>query len=139
MEYQTGDKILGAPNWVKAGDKVLVLVGSYDFKLHAVEADTGKAAWTYESGNYINGAPCVSEGKTMFGGCDALLHVISLADGKQEKEVDAGAYVAGSVAATDGKAYFGQFENEFLCIDLNAGKTAWTYRDRRFPTLPRRR
>ena len=117
-KYETGDKILGAPNWVKTGGATRVLAGSYDFKLHCVEAGTGKAVWTYESGNYINGSPAVSEGQTVFGGCDAILHVIGLADGKQIKEIEAGAYIAGSVALGDGRAYFGQYEDAFLCVDL---------------------
>jgi outer membrane protein assembly factor BamB len=33
-KYETGDKILGAPNWSREGDKLSILVGSYDFKLH---------------------------------------------------------------------------------------------------------
>ena len=148
-KYETGEKILGGANWIKgpssaglapspdakpkAKDAAWVLVGSYDFKLHSVDAATGQAAWTYESGNYINGTPAVADGQTVFGGCDAVLHVISLADGKQVKEVDAGAYVAGSVALADGRAYFGQFEDEFLCVDLKEGKKAWSFRDRNFP------
>ena len=59
--------------------------------------------------------------------------MISLADGKQVKEVEAGAYIAGSVALADGRAYFGQYENEFLCVDLKAGKKAWAFKDRNFP------
>src|SRR5262245_33063162 len=96
-KYETGDKILGAPNWVKSpltptlspsdGERgtnsARVLVGSYDFKLHCMDAASGKAVWTYESGNYINGSPAVADGQTAFGGCDALLHVISLANGQQ--------------------------------------------------------
>src|SRR6267378_4892951 len=147
-KYKTGEKILGGPNWFKMPrgaalpvtgkdaeprDRTLILVGSYDFKLHCVDARSGEAVWTYESGNYINGSPAISEGRTVFGGCDALLHVISLADGKQEKEVEAGAYIAGSVALENGRAYFGQFENEFLCVDLKEGKQAWSFRDRNFP------
>src|ERR1043166_3162544 len=98
-KYETGDKILGAPNWVKSDGKTQVLVGSYDFKLHCVEADTGKSLWTFESGNYINGSPALADGQAVFGGCDGLLHLISLSDGKQNKDpVEAGAYVAGSVA-----------------------------------------
>src|SRR5262249_5697524 len=84
-------------------------------------------------GNYINGSPAISDGRTVFGGCDALLHVISLGDGKQEKEVEAGAYIAGSGGLSDGGGYFGQFWNGFLCVDLNEGKQAWAFRDRNFP------
>src|SRR3989441_2142454 len=164
-KYETGEKILGGPNWVlgapaslpaslphakDAGQAVghpgdggvgrdagaprtRILVGSYDFKLHCVEAATGKAAWTYESGNYINGSPAVADGQTVFGGCDALLHVISLADGQQVKEIEAGAYVAGSVAIADHCAYFGHFDNAFQCVDLAKGTNLWTFTDRPFP------
>src|SRR5206468_3654362 len=105
-KYDTGDKILGAPNWVKSprGGANWILVGSYDFKLHCVDALTGKSNWVYETGNYINGSPAVADGQTVFGGCDALLHVIALAQGKQVKEVEAGAYIAGSVAVADNRA-----------------------------------
>src|SRR5207244_6885219 len=123
-KYVTGDKMLGAPNWVKSpkGDADWVLVGSYDFKLHCVDAATGRSNWVYETGNYINGSPAVFEGKTAFGGCDAILHVISLDKGEKVKEIEAGAYIARSVAVPDNPAYFGHYENEFLCIDLNKRK-----------------
>jgi len=160
-KYETGDKVLGAPNSVKLnvgngvgapaatpiasaaggvlpdsrrdGRPTFVLVGSYDFKLHCIDAITGRSNWVYETGNYINGSPAVANGQAVFGGCDGLLHVISLAEGKQVKEVEAGAYVAGSAAMADDRAYFGQYENEFLCVDLKAGKKVWTYHDRNFP------
>ena len=45
-KYETGDKILGAPNWVKgSAGTSFVLAGSYDFKLHCVEAGTGRSNW----------------------------------------------------------------------------------------------
>jgi outer membrane protein assembly factor BamB len=101
--------------------------------LHCLDAVTGKTNWTFESQNYINGTPAISEGQTVFGGCDAVLRVISLADGKQAKEIPAGAYVAASAAVVDGKAYFGHYENEFLCFDLKKGEKVWGYRDKGFP------
>ena len=134
-KYQTDDQILGSSNWVKApdGKSTWILVGSYDFFLHCVEAQTGQAVWKYESGNYINGAPAVSRGRTVFGGCDALLHVISLADGSKVKEVPTGAYIAGSVAMVDDQVYVGHYECEFLCIDVEEEALKWKYRKRNFP------
>lgn len=131
----TGDKILSSPNWVKSpdGQSDWILAGSYDYKLYCVDAATGKTNWTYETGNYINGTPSVSEGRTVFGGCDALLHVVGLAKGEKIKEVEAGAYIAGSGALEKGRIYIGHYENEFLCADLNEGKIAWKFKDRAFP------
>ncbi|MEC8989432.1 MAG: PQQ-binding-like beta-propeller repeat protein, partial [Verrucomicrobiota bacterium] len=88
--------------------------------------------WHYETANYINGSPAVSSGRTAFGGCDAVLHVIQLAEGKKEKQIDAEAYIVGSAAVVDDMAYIGHYENEFLCIDIKAGKIAWKYKDRAF-------
>jgi eukaryotic-like serine/threonine-protein kinase len=132
---KTGDKILGAPNWVPApdGQGNWILAGSYDYKLYCFDAKTGKTNWTFETGNYINGTPAVAEGKTVFGGCDALLHVVSLKDGQKVKEVEAGAYIAGSGAFEGNRFYIGHYENEFLCADLAEGKIAWRYKDRAFP------
>src|SRR5260370_27215727 len=115
-KYETGDKILGAPNWVKADEGIRVLVGSYDFKLHCVEAASGKAAWIYESGNYINGSPAAADGQTVFGGCDALLHVISLSDGKQLKEIEAGALITRAGGPGRGGAVFWPGAKAILCL-----------------------
>jgi eukaryotic-like serine/threonine-protein kinase len=131
-KYGTDDKILASPNFVKVNNSTRIVIGGYDYKLHCVDAATGKTNWVYETGNYINGSPAVFDGKTVFGGCDALLHVLSLADGQKVKEVEAGAYIAASVAIKDNRAYVGHYENEFLCIDLEKGTNAWTYRDKNF-------
>ncbi|HYE33302.1 MAG TPA: PQQ-binding-like beta-propeller repeat protein [Methylomirabilota bacterium] len=131
----TGDKILGAPNWVAGADKKSksIVVGSYDYRLYSMDAGTGKTNWSYETGNYINGAPAVSEGVTVFGGCDALLHVISLEKGEKVKEIEAGAYMAGSGALDKKRFYIGHYDNEFLSADLDKGEISWKYRDRNFP------
>ena len=134
-KFQTGDKILGGPNWVKAptGDAKWILAGSYDFKLYCFEATTGKSNWVFESSNYINGTPAVAQGRTVFGGCDAMVHVVSLTDGHIVKEFDAGAYIAASAALSGKHAFVGHYENEFLCFDLEKGTNVWSYRDRGFP------
>ena len=133
-KYETGDRILGAPNWTRSpAGATWILVGSYDFKLHCVDAQTGQAAWTYETGNYINGSPAIGQGVTAFGGCDAILHVVSMADGKLVRDVEAGAYIAGSAAIKDGVAYFGHYENTFQAVNLKEGKVVWSYKNRPFP------
>ncbi len=128
------DKTKSSANWYAGPDgRKRIVVGCYDFKLYSLDALTGKTNWVYETGNYINGSPAIADGRTAFGGCDAVVHVVSLADGKKTAEIEAGAYIIGSAALLDGKAFVGQYENEFLCIDLRAGKVLWRYRDRAFP------
>ena len=134
-KFETGDQIVGGPNWTKSADgkKTYVLIGSHDFFLYCLEAETGKKVWEYESENYINGSPALTEGRTMFGGCDAMLHVIDITKGEKDKMINANSYIIGSVAADTGRVYVGHHDNEFLCIDLKAGKIVWNYKDRPFP------
>jgi len=129
------EKIKSSASWytVPGNASKAVLVGSYDFKLYSLDALTGRTNWVYETGNYINGSPAVSQGLTAFGGCDAMIHVLQLDSGKKAREIEAGAPIIGSAAIVDGRAYLGHYENEFLCVDLNQGKVLWRYRDRAFP------
>lgn len=132
-KVQTGDKILGAANWLRtpSGETRLV-VGSYDGKLYCLAPADGRIVWSYETGNYINGAPAIAGNRIVFGGCDALLHVLD-ADGQKVSETEVGAYVAGSVAAVGDRVYFGHYGEEVLCVDLAAKQVRWTFRDRAFP------
>ena len=100
--WRTGfeDKVKSSANWYRtaADAPPQILVGSYDFRLYSLDPLTGRTGWSYETGNYINGSPAVSDGFTAFGGCDALIHVVGLADGTKVREVEAGAYIIGSAA-----------------------------------------
>lgn len=129
------EKVKSSASWYQppGTSKKAVLVGSYDFKLYSLDALTGRTNWVYETGNYINGSPAVSEGLTAFGGCDAFVHVLQLGNGSKAREIEAGAPIIGSAAIAGGRAYLGHYENEFLCVDLKEGKVAWRYRDRAFP------
>ena len=86
------DKIKSSANWIAAtnGASTNVLVGGYDFRLHSLDAATGRSNWVYETGNYINGSPAISRGRTAFGGCDALVHVVDVIGGRKQREIEAG-------------------------------------------------
>jgi outer membrane protein assembly factor BamB len=112
--------------WSKA-PFIWILVGSYDNKLHCVDSTDGKAVWTFETGNYINGSPAVSDQKTVFGGCDAMIHVVSLINGSKVTEIDSGSYIAASAAFADPEVYVGNYDNIFLRADIDTGKVVWKY------------
>ena len=145
--YATEDKILGGANWFRsrtgaaallppnAGDRSVappgatgalrILVGSYDFKVHCVDAATGAKVWTFETSNYVNGTPAVAEGRVVFGGCDGNLHAVDAETGREIASIEAGAYIAGSPALVGPRAYAGHFGEEVLCADLPASNMIW--------------
>jgi outer membrane protein assembly factor BamB len=142
-KYETQDKILGGANWVRStlrsgsaaaaedgspqGDRTWILVGSYDMSLHCVDAATGKAVWTAETGNYVNGTPAVVDGKIVFGGCDGLVRVLAPADGRELLSIQAGGYVAGAVAVAGDRFYAADYDQKLTCAQVDTGKTVWEY------------
>lgn len=132
---ETRDKILGGANYLRDGDSLRIIVGSYDANLYAYDSATGELQWTYETDNYVNGTPAVHAGRAIFGGCDAMLHVVDLNTGERKAGLELGdeCHVAGSAAFVDGRAYFGHYGNQFVCVDVDAGETVWTYDSARHP------
>ncbi len=128
-KYETQGKIIGSANWAAAGDydPKLILVGSYDNSMHCVDSESGEEVWIYRTGNYINGAPAVADGKVVFGGCDAQLHLVSTADGNEITSIGVGSYIAGSAALVDDQAFLSHYGNRLICADLKAGNITWEY------------
>ena len=50
--------------------------------LHALNASTGKSAWTYTAGGRIDSPPTLHEGAVLFGSCDGYIYCLRASDGK---------------------------------------------------------
>ena len=112
-KYKTDNQIMGSANWLKVGSQYRLVVGSYDYNLHAVGFAKGDSIWQYESDNYINGAPGIYGKNAVFGGCDGFVHLVNIETGKVFKKIKLETYVASS-PVIDGKfAYVGDYEGKF--------------------------
>jgi len=133
--YETEGQIMGAPNlWInnKATSanqeaSAILIIGSYDYYLHGIDAASGKGLWKYEADNFINGAPAIYDGKAVFGGCDGLLHQVEIRTGMVKSREPVATYVAGSVAVENGLTYVGDYDGKFTCVDLKNGTEVWSY------------
>jgi outer membrane protein assembly factor BamB len=129
-KYETADAIVGGLNRYRTkGGRELVLAGSDDFFLHAVDAATGEKAWTVETGNYVKGAPSVDQaaGLVIFGGCDERLRLIDAETGELAREIEVGAYMGNSCAVRDRIAYVAHYAGQVLAFDLAKGAAAWSH------------
>ena len=109
------------PTGLKSWRRNWSSLGSYDFKLHCVDAATGKSNWVYESSNYINGSPAIAKANRIRRLRRHAARHFARRTASRSKEIDAGAYIAASVATGGYRAYFGHYENAFLCVDLEKG------------------
>jgi eukaryotic-like serine/threonine-protein kinase len=107
----------------------LVLIGSYDTHLYALEANTGKLRWKVQTKGPVHATPAVQNGLTFVAGCDEIFRAIRVTDGQEAFEIPAGAYTGASPVLDGDRAYFGTFGYEVLALDLKARKILWTYDD----------
>jgi outer membrane protein assembly factor BamB len=119
------------------GDRVVF--GSNDNTVYALAASDGAPAWKLATGSYVYATPAVLEEdgeiSVVIAGCDGLLRVVRVRDGHQIKQVETGGYMGASPALRGMRAFVGTFENQFVAVDLRAGKVLWRYEhpERKFP------
>jgi outer membrane protein assembly factor BamB len=91
-----------------------VYVGGRDKMLHALDAKTGKALWTYATKARVDSSPVIADNRVIFGSNDGRLYILDAATGKELHTFTAGAAVSASpalsgdkivIAAQDGKIY----------------------------------
>ena len=85
----------------------VVYVGSFDQKLHAVDAETGAKKWTYSTGDKVQSSPTVSDGVVYVGSDDQKLYALDAKTGAKKWTYSTGGNVFGSPAVSDGLVYVG--------------------------------
>jgi outer membrane protein assembly factor BamB len=76
----------------------LVLIGSRDKNLHAINRTTGKGAWKFLTGGRVEGSPIVFEDGVVFGSSDGRLYAANLETGAELWQLDLGESVTASPA-----------------------------------------
>jgi outer membrane protein assembly factor BamB len=84
--FKTGDRVTGAPAVVQVEGRWLVVVGSYDRTLYALDAKSGTVAWRYSARGGVYSSPGIAlvDGRPMAlaAAWDHTLHAVSLLDGR---------------------------------------------------------
>jgi outer membrane protein assembly factor BamB len=115
-------------------DDDLILFGSQDRFLHAVDKTTRQPTWTFKTGARVE-ADCVSvEGRVYFGSCDGCLYCLDRADGKEvwkfKTEPLGGrtsAIYATPIVKGD-EVFFATMEGRLFGLDRRRGEERWQLR-----------
>ncbi|MBI5365452.1 MAG: PQQ-binding-like beta-propeller repeat protein [Planctomycetes bacterium] len=95
----------------------LVLVGSRDGALYAVDLARGTLAWRCDTGKPITGAVAVS-GKTVFAGSESgALLALELATGQILWKLQSGGPIHSTPAVDDGAVYFGNDDRHLFALE----------------------
>src|SRR5205085_5544880 len=87
----------------------------------------GSQAWIGRSGDRVNSAPAIADGKTFVSGCDAQLRAIDIKTGKEIFAAELPALAPGSPACMSDRLIIGTDRGRVVAIASHGKKTLWTY------------
>jgi len=120
--FEMGAEITSGANFYKD----LILIGSHDQTLYAIDKD-GKKRWEVKTDGPVNGSPAIVGNKTFVAGCDSILHILDADTGKELNGIDLGGQAAATAAVDGDSLYVGTMTNEVLGIDLKKNEIIWKF------------
>ena len=101
-----------------------LLVGSADYKLHAV-ADNGTYLWSFSTGGRVYSAPVPQADDVFFGSDDGRLYKVDVDSGILIWEFATKDKVRGGPALAAGKVVFASWDGFLYALDAESGALAW--------------
>lgn len=93
-----------------------VVLGGRDKMVHALDAATGKARWTFATNARVESSAVVAGGRVYIGSNDGRLYVFDLAKGSKLFEFNAGGPLSASPAVSGGRLVIGSQDGTLYCL-----------------------
>jgi outer membrane protein assembly factor BamB len=94
----------------------LVVVGSQDRRVHALDRKTGQEVWQFTTGGKVDSSPVVSGQRVYFGSLDKYLYVLDVKTGKELKKHNLGGEITASPAVGGGCLVIGTETGMVYCF-----------------------
>jgi len=101
--------------WAAVTDK-LVIVGSRDKRIWALDRQTGNAVWDFPTQGRVDASPVVAGPRVFAGSLDGNLYVLDLAKGNQLRKIPLDSPVTGSPAVAEGRLLVGTQKGTLYCF-----------------------
>lgn len=105
----------------------LILFGSMDWHVYALEMAHGWKVWTYRTNKPVISSPTIGDGKLFIGSVDGFMYAIDISSGKERWKFETGGQVTSSPAYIDGAVYFGGIDGKVYCLDGKNGRLRWSF------------
>ncbi|MGI9520602.1 MAG: PQQ-binding-like beta-propeller repeat protein [Hyphomicrobiaceae bacterium] len=93
-------------------------VGAEDGKLHCIDARSGAAVWTFQTGAGVWSSPCSVDDKIVFGSRDGRLYCLDANTGERLWDLRLDGRIISSPCVVGGKIYIGTATGYFYCIGV---------------------
>ena len=131
LKFATHDGIPGTP--AISEEDNLILFGSEDHKLYAMDFRNHKVSWEFEAHGPIRSSITVAHSHAFFGCDNGYVYALRLSNGKRDWEYAAGIAVRSRPAVTDDRVIFGTEGGDLLGLDLG-GSLKWRFKAKRAVT-----
>ena len=84
-----------------------VFIGSRDKRLHAIDRETGLAAWTYQTSGRVDSSPLAFDDAVVFGSTDGWLYAVDQSSGQELWKVELGGSLIASPVFANGRLIIG--------------------------------
>lgn len=123
----TNRRLTGPPTFVTAPvyHQGKVFLAYLDGDLVALDAATGKAAWTRNLHAHLESSPLAVGGNLYLGDDEADLVSLRAADGSVRWRFDAPGAIKASPSFHDGKVCVADYEASMYCVDAEDGDVLW--------------
>lgn len=126
-KFGTGNRLWSRP--LLADGKLYQ--ASYDHRLYAIDAASGKEMWRFEGATAPIGVqPILKDGVLYFGAFDSNFYAVNAADGKLKWKTSVDGWVWTEAALNADSIYFGDVRGKLYALDLASGQRKWTYEAR---------
>ena len=93
-----------------------VVLGGRDKHVHALDAATGKAAWTFATRARVDSSPAIAGGRVFVGSGDGRLYALELKTGALVESFEVGAGITASPAIAAGRLVVGTVDGQLHCF-----------------------
>jgi outer membrane protein assembly factor BamB len=108
-----------------------IYFGTFDDKLHALDAASGRPRWTVQTGDDVKGGPAFSKGTIYFASYDGKVYAVDARTGNKrwESSGQAGLGGAGNFYATPavayGRVFIGNTDGKVYAFGARSGDLLW--------------
>lgn len=120
-EFTTEDEVRGSPLFQDG----MLYIGSYDYNLYAIRADTGEFIWKYPTQGGIVSRPMAFDGNIYFGSEDRHLHVINARQGRLNWTYPTQAQIRSSPQIAEYHVFIGSDDNHLHAVNVVSGRSTW--------------
>jgi outer membrane protein assembly factor BamB len=93
-----------------------VILGGRDKSVHAIDAASGKGAWTFATKARVDSSPAVAGSRVYIGSSDGRLYGLDVKTGAKQWEFEAGAAITSSPAIAGGRIVVGAQDGRLYCF-----------------------